>query len=98
MAAGAFYEHASGVFLGVDVEYTDDFRARIGTPPQDKLSDFFLTNLQLGFRTSYLTVTLFVENAADRRYFVYNDNDIAATLGSQRLIGFSLDIFLDGLV
>lgn len=48
VAAGAFYQYASGVFLGVDFEYTDDFQARIAQPPTDTLADFFLTNVQAG--------------------------------------------------
>lgn len=48
LAAGAFYQHASGMFLGVDFEYTDDFRAHIASPPTDTLDDFFLTNIQAG--------------------------------------------------
>ena len=98
VAAGALYQHTSGVFLGVDFEYTDDFRARIGTPPQDTLSNFFLTNVQLGYRSSHMILKLFVENAADRRYFLFADNDIASTLGKERLIGASLTLFCDSPV
>ena len=66
VAAGAFYQHASGVFLGVDFEYTDDFRARIAQPPTDTLDDFFLTNVQTGYRSSWFILKLFIDNVADR--------------------------------
>lgn len=68
VAAGAFYQHPSGVFLGVDFEYTDDFRARIAQAPTDTLDDFFLTNVQAGYRSSWFVLKLFIDNVADRRY------------------------------
>ena len=95
VAAGAFYQHPSGVFLGVDFEYTDDFRARIAQAPTDTLDDFFLTNVQAGYRSSWFVLKLFIDNVADRRYFLFADNDVASTLGDERLIGVSLDIFYD---
>ena len=91
-AAGAFYQHASGLFVGADVEYTDDFRARIGQSPQDNLGSFFLANTQAGYRRGNMRAAIFVENLFDREYFVFNDNDIAATLGDPRLIGFSVEV------
>lgn len=95
VAAGAFYRHPSGVFLGVDFEYTDDFRARIAQAPTDTLDDFFLTNVQAGYRSSWFVLKLFIDNVADRRYFLFADNDVASTLGDERLIGVSLDVFYD---
>ena len=95
VAAGAFYQHPSGVFLGVDFEYTDDFRARIAQAPTDTLDDFFLTNVQAGYRSSWFVLKLFIDNVADRRYFLFADNDVASTLGDERLIGVSLDVFYD---
>ncbi|MCG8694079.1 MAG: TonB-dependent receptor [Minwuiales bacterium] len=91
VAAGTFYRHPLGLFFGVDAEYTDDFRARIGQPPQDTLDDFFLANAQVGFEYGSLRAALFVENLFDKEYFVFEDNDIASTLGNGRLIGFSLE-------
>jgi len=95
VAAGAFYQHPSGVFLGVDFEYTDDFRARIAQAPADTLDDFFLTNVQAGYRSSWFVIKLFIDNVADRRSFLFADNDVASTLGDERLIGVSLDVFYD---
>lgn len=95
VAAGAFYQHLSGVFLGVDFEYTDDFRARIAQAPTDTLDDFFLTNVQAGYRSSWFVLKLFIDNVADRRYFLFADNNVASTLGDERLIGVSLDVFYD---
>lgn len=91
-AAGAFYQHTSGLFVGADVEYTDDFRARIGPQPQDNLGSFFLANAQAGYRYDNMRATIFVKNLFDREYFLFNDNDIAATLGDPRLIGFSVEV------
>lgn len=95
VAAGAFYQHPSGVFLGVDFEYTDDFRARIAQAPADTLDDFFLTNVQAGYRSSWFVLKIFIDNVADRRSFLFADNDMASTLGDERLIGVSLDVFYD---
>ena len=92
VAAGAFFEHPSGFFFGADVEYTDDFRARIGTPPQDNVEGFFLANAQAGFRYENFTATVFAENIFDKEYFVFEDNDVASTLGRGRFVGVSLDV------
>lgn len=91
VAAGAFYQHPSGVFLGVDFEYTDDFRAWIAQAPTDTLDDFFLTNVQAGYRSSWFVLKLFIDNVADRRYFLFAANDVASTLGNERLIGVFYD-------
>lgn len=91
VAAGAFYQHPSGLFIGADVEYTDDFNARIGQPPQDRLNSFFLANAQLGFRYEEYKATLFAKNLFDNEYFLFADNDIASTLGRGRFVGFSIE-------
>jgi len=94
VAFGALYEHRSGFFIGADAKYTDDFLARIGTAPQEMLSGYFIANLQLGYRYENLTATVFAENLFDERYFVFNDNDIAATLGLSRFVGVKLNVRL----
>lgn len=35
-------------------------------------------------------IKAFAENLSDEEYFVYNDNDIAATLGKRRTLGLNL--------
>lgn len=90
LSAGAFYEHPSGLFLGSDIEYTGDFNARIGTPPQDRLDSFFLVNAQLGFRYEHFKASLFATNLFDEEYFVFADNDVASTLGRGRFVGLSV--------
>ncbi|MGE0652552.1 MAG: TonB-dependent receptor, partial [Alphaproteobacteria bacterium] len=92
VATGAFYEHKSGFFLGADAKYTGRFQARIGQDPQEKLDSYFITNTQLGYRFERMTVKLFADNVFDERYFVFNDNDIAATLGQGRLVGVAVDV------
>lgn len=68
-----------------------------GSPkaPTDTLDDFFLTNVQASYRSSWFVLKLFIDNVADRRYFLFADNDVASTLGDERLIGVSLDVFYD---
>lgn len=90
IAAGALYEHSSGFFIGADAKYTDDFLARIGNPPQEMLSGYLIANAQIGYRYQNWTATLFAENIFDKEYFLYNDNDIAATLGMPRFVGVKL--------
>ena len=92
VAAGALYEHSSGFFFGADAKYTSRFQARIGQAPQEKLDGYIIANAQLGFRYDWLTVKLFAENVLDETYFVFNDNDIAATLGQGRVVGVAFDM------
>jgi outer membrane receptor protein involved in Fe transport len=95
IAAGAFYEHKSGFFAGIDAELTDNYQARFGfLPPAKEIIDgYFIANAQLGYRyDDWLTVKLFAENLFDEDYFVYNDNDLAATLGRGRFVGVALDV------
>lgn len=90
IAAGALYEHSSGFFFGADAKYTDDFLARIGSAPQETLNGYLIANAQIGYRYENWTATLFAENIFDKEYFLYNDNDIAATLGMPRFVGVKL--------
>lgn len=92
IAAGVAYEHSSGFFVGLDAKYTDQFLARIGTDPQEMMDSYIVANAQVGFRYESLTLTVFAENVLDEEYFVYNDNDIAASVGSGRFVGASLDV------
>jgi outer membrane receptor protein involved in Fe transport len=92
VAGGALYEHRSGFFVGVDAKYTGEFLARLGEAPQEELDDFTVVNAQLGYRQDGVTLTLFVENAFDEEYFLFNDNDVAATLGPRRFVGVALDL------
>lgn len=65
VAAGAFYQYPSGVFLGVDFEYTDDFRARIAAP--DGYVGRFRPGQRVGnYRSSWFILKLFIDNVAAR--------------------------------
>ncbi|MET4700526.1 iron complex outermembrane receptor protein [Constrictibacter sp. MBR-5] len=90
VAVGADYHHPSGFFVGADAKYTSDFLARFGTAPQETLDGYFVANLQAGYRYRNLTATVFAENVFDEDYFLYNDNDVAATLGPRRVVGLTL--------
>ena len=92
VAFGFLYEHESGLFFGADAKYTDDFLAGIGSPPQDRLDDYFIANAQLGYRYKGATLTVFAENIFDEEYLTFNDNDIAGTLGPGRFVGAALDL------
>jgi len=92
VAAGAFYQHDSGFFAGVDAKFTDDYLARFGQEPQDELDGYIIANAQIGYRYEWLTLKVFAENIFDEEYFVYNDNDIAATVGQGRFVGVALNV------
>ncbi len=92
VAGGAMYEDSSGFFVGVDAKYTGEFLARIGQAPQEDLDGYLIANAQAGYRYEGMRLTVFVENAFDEEYFLFNDNDIAATLGPRRFIGVALDL------
>jgi len=92
VAGGLLYEDSSGFFIGADAKYTSSFQARIGQDPQERLDGYVVVNAQLGYRHDWLTLRLFAENLLDEEYFVFNDNDIAATLGAGRFVGLALDV------
>ncbi|MCG8544916.1 MAG: TonB-dependent receptor, partial [Alphaproteobacteria bacterium] len=87
VALGGFYQHPSGFFFGADAEYTDSFNARIGQPPQDRLTGFIIVNAQTGYRYKQFKAAVFVENLFDKEYYLFADNDIASTLGRGRFVG-----------
>ncbi len=87
---GANYRLGNGFFVGADAKYTSDYLARLGALPHDYLDSRWLVNLQAGYRAEDWELNAFVENAFDERYFVYNDNDNAATLGEGRRFGVTL--------
>lgn len=87
IAFGANYKMQSGWFAGFDAKYTDDFLARFGQDPQEFVDGYFVVNAQAGYETDNVAVRFYAENLFDNSYFVYNDNDIAATLGPRRVVG-----------
>ncbi|MCT4372240.1 TonB-dependent receptor [Yangia mangrovi] len=87
---GANYRFKDGFYVGADAKYTSDYLARLGSLPHDYIDSRWLVNLQAGYRTERWELNAFVENALDETYFVYNDNDTAATLGEGRRFGVNL--------
>ncbi len=90
IAFGAKLNNGEGYYWGFDAKYTDDFLARFGTPPQEFVDGRFIVNTQVGYEGENFGAALFAENLFDEEYFVYNDNDIAATLGNRRVIGLRI--------
>jgi len=93
LALGGQYAFARGFYVGMDAKYLDDFQARFGTPPQEKLDSYWIANAQAGWKSEHWEISVFAENLFDETYFVYNDrdliDDIAATLGYERRVGVS---------
>ncbi len=92
VAFGFLYEHEFGFFFGADAKYTDDFLAAFGSPPQDRLDDYFIANAQLGYRYKGAALTVFAENLFDEEYLTNNDNDFAGSIGPGRFVGAALDL------
>lgn len=84
---GGSYHFGSGIYLGADAKYTSKYMARLGTLPHDYIDSRWIANLQAGYNASRWELRVFVENLLDEEYFVYNDNDIAATMGERREVG-----------
>lgn len=51
-----------------------------------------IVNAQAGYRTEDWDINAFAENLLDERCFVYNDNDVAATLGKRRTLGLNVKV------
>jgi iron complex outermembrane recepter protein len=87
---GGRYTFQNGVYVGGDAKYTSSYLARFGTLPHDAIDSRVIVNLQAGYKTERWEINAFAENLLDEEYFVYNDNDIAATLGKRRAFGVNL--------
>ncbi|WP_440983217.1 TonB-dependent receptor domain-containing protein [Shinella sumterensis] len=89
---GARYTFDNGVFVGTDAKYTSRYLARLGSLPHDYLDNRWIVNMQAGYKTERWEINAFVQNLLDEKYFVYNDNNIAATLGERRRVGMNLKV------
>ncbi len=92
IAFGFLYEHQSGFFFGADAKYTDDFLSAFGSPPQDRLDDYFIANAQAGYRYKGASLTVFAENLFDEEYLTNNDNDYAGSIGAGRFVGAAIEL------
>lgn len=89
---GARYTFDNGVYVGGDAKYTSSYLARLGSLPHDYLDSRWILNMQAGYKTERWEINAFAENLLDEKYFVYNDNNIAATLGERRSVGMNLKV------
>ncbi|MBN9033418.1 MAG: TonB-dependent receptor [Rhizobiales bacterium] len=89
---GARYTFDNGVFVGTDAKYTSRYLARLGSLPHDYLDSRWIVNMQAGYKADRWEINAFVQNLLDEKYFVYNDNNIAATLGERRRAGLNLKV------
>lgn len=92
LGLGARYTFDNGVYIGADAKYTSDYLARLGSLPHDYLDSRWIVNMQAGYKTERWEINAFAQNLLDEKYFVYNDNDIAATLGERRNVGVNLKV------
>jgi len=92
LGLGARYTFDNGVYVGADAKYTSSYLARLGSLPHDYLDSRWIVNMQAGYKTEWWEVNVFAQNLLDEEYFVYNDNDIAATLGERRSAGLNLKV------
>lgn len=89
---GARYTFDNGVFVGTDAKYTSRYLARLRSLPHDYLDNRWIVNMQAGYKTERWEINAFVQNLLDEKYFVYNDNNIAATLAERRRVGMNLKV------
>lgn len=92
LGLGARYTFDNGVYVGADAKYTSSYLARLGSLPHDYLDSRWIVNLQAGYKTERWELNAFAQNLLDEEYFVYNDNDVAATLGERRNVGLNLKV------
>lgn len=92
LGLGARYTFDNGVYVGADAKYTSSYLARLGSLPHDYLDSRWIVNLQAGYKTERWELNAFAQNLLDEEYFVYNDNDVAATLGERRSVGLNLKV------
>ena len=99
-ATGARYDHASGVFLQLDVSAKDEFYFDVS---HDQTSDAYtLANARAGFAADRWSVTAWVRNLTDERYAVrgfFFGNEppdfpptLYTRLGDARQAGITVDL------
>ena len=92
---GGSYRFDNGIHVGTDAKYSSRYLARLSSNlPHDYLDSRWIANLQAGYRNKKdkWEIKAFVENLFDKEYFVYNDNDIAASLGEPRRVGVNFTL------
>lgn len=89
---GGRYTFLNGFYVGADAKYTSSHLARLGSLPHDYIDPRWVANMQAGYKADRWELNAFAENLLDAKYFVYNDNDIAATLGERRKFGLNLKV------
>jgi iron complex outermembrane recepter protein len=94
---GGDYNHASGFFIGADARHVSGYLARdLQNAPVDKVGDYFIANLRVGYRAERWSVTVFSDNIFDEEYFLYRDVigtfDCCGTLGPRRVTGVTLRV------
>jgi len=92
VALGGRYTFDNDVYVGAEAKYTSSYLARLGSLPHDYLDNRWIVNVQAGYKTERWEVNAFAQNLLDEEYFVYNDNNIAATLGERRSFGMNLKV------
>lgn len=90
---GGNYQFYNGIYVGADAKYTSKYLARLGNLPHDYMDSRWIANMQAGYKSEKWEVNVLVENLFDEEYFVYNDNDIAATLGERREVGVNVRVY-----
>jgi outer membrane receptor protein involved in Fe transport len=95
VAGGLEYAHASGFFAGADAKHVSSYLARdIQNAPPDRVGDYTVANVRLGYRTDRWSATVFSDNVFDEEYFVYRDvigtSDCCGTLGPRRVTGVTV--------
>jgi iron complex outermembrane receptor protein len=92
LGLGGRYTFENGIYVGADAKYTSRYLARLGSLPHDYLDSRWIVNMQAGFKTDRWEINAFAENLLDEKYFVYNDNDVAATLGERQKFGLNVKV------
>jgi outer membrane receptor protein involved in Fe transport len=97
-AFGADYQHGSGWFVGGDAKYTGTTRSRsqLEGGPKDDMPSYTVLNLRTGYASDYWKLTLWANNVTDEEYFLYRYAEPGfevATVGRERVVGTTLDLF-----
>lgn len=97
-AFGADYQHGSGWFVGGDAKYTGTTRSRsqLEGGPKDDMPSYTVLNLRTGYASDFWKLTLWANNVTDEEYYLYRYAEPGfelATVGRERVVGTTLDIF-----
>ena len=87
---GGTYDHDSGFFASLSMDYTDEYFQQIDNEPNLKIDDAFLVNVLIGYSFSHYRVSLYANNLFDEDYVTAIRSENSAVVGDGQAFGIEV--------